>query len=294
MPKLIQTIPGFYKNAQQSKARNNKSAQKGPALLSNLTSQINLGSTLPIGTNYIFYPFSTGSVGGVWDYTWLNPGHVPSASSGSISIEGIPDRNVLLGSNNEVTFLSDDRICIDCAGFKFSAGSALLAESGKTNLIDGSRIFWGRWEKDFSVTDQGTLKQSLGSFHYMYSPDITPMSAVFNTATPLTGGIYNYAGGTAPTNQNGITGTISGAALNVNFAQQLISFNISTNIAGVSLSGEGSGTIQNFILKHIPLSGVLQGKASGLFVGPTAGGAITSFDLSDGSNTASGTALFKR
>lgn len=210
-----------------------------------------------------------------------------------------------LGTQSEVVHVLDG---LSSPSFEFQRGASALTDQGGFNMFAdvGVRVDWGRWQPGFVILQGGIAVTSTGSFHYIYSSDITPIGLV---ATPgaLTGGMYTYVGGTSPTDLSGNLGTLSTAGLLVNFSTQMVTLNITTainNAAGapVALSGAASGGILDFVSPNIGIAGTTGTpstattlKAYGQFVGPTASGAITSFDLRDNAgNGAIGTAAFKR
>ena len=234
--------------------------------------------------------------------------NMPSAMSsyaGAVVVVDPTRQAIDLGAQSEVVHVFDG---VSAPSFEFQRGTSALTDQGGFNLFAdvGVRVDWGRWQPGFVILQGGVAVTSTGSFHYIYSSDITPIGLV---ATPgaLTGGMYTYVGGTSPTDLSGNLGTLSTAGLLVNFSTQMVTLNITTSInnaagAPVVLSGAASGGVLDFVSPNIGIAGTTGTpstattlKAYGQFVGPTASGAITSFDLRDNTgNGAIGTATFKR
>ncbi len=129
---------------------------------------------------------------------------------------------------------------------KLTAGTASLTPSGLTTTANG--ISFGRYAASSAVGNSGTTTSALtadgnvdsigsfgpsssvpatpainllGTLHWITAPQIWP----FYITSPMTGtGTYTNisAGSSLPTDQNGVTGTLSSATLAVNFDQQFV------------------------------------------------------------------------
>lgn len=235
-------------------------------------------------------PLGSGLVGAL-----INPSTVGD-SAGSIFLKS-PSQEILLGVNNEVVRIFDPTVT---PSFEFRSNTATLIDRGSLTLDDGAFVDWGRWQPGYLVLENGMQLSTIGDFHYIFSQDITPENLVRSPGA-LTGGLYNYAGGTQPTNLNGVAGEIipSGTSLLVDFVGQVVTFNVETLIQNVPLSGSATGTITAFTTPDSSIMSAPGGnsvRATGFFVGPTAAGAITSFDIRSpgGTSGAVGTAVFAR
>ncbi|WP_339890569.1 FecR family protein [Neptuniibacter pectenicola] len=175
-----------------------------------------------------------------------------------------------------------------------------------------AEVSWGRWASGYTVVENGGLTASLGSFHFMYSEDLTPASTITSKTGTL---LYRYdsthGGATSPQDRTGSTGTLtdyssvtgtdghtySGTYLLVNFgAQALTEVGIEAEVGGAtyvlrddpSLGGDIS---LNSVLNGQevaltgscsgggcnPVSTNLSGHMSLDFVGDNAEGAVTSY-----------------
>ena len=197
--------------------------------------------------------------------------------------------------------------------FLFTSGTATLIGAGSYQMTDPSNnplaiINWGRWNGGFLVIDHGTAKNSIGSFHYMYSPQVTTPAQWQNLQSiNSTINYTNIPGIGAVTDQNGQPGSINSLSLSVNFSGtgtvNINNLNASTPGLTWAVSGSmplsnflGGGAIPGAVPSTPPLSGTCTGGAcgstgsatgniNGLFVGAGAQGAITSFSLTGLNNS---------
>lgn len=248
-------------------------------------------------------PLGSGIVGAVVDSTPMDPG-----GSGSIFlVESPPTQEILLGSQNEVLRVFDGLFTLT---FEFLRNNSSLTDQGARTFSDGGRVDWGRWTPGYTVLDGGVPATTVGDFHYIFSENLTNPNLVTNPSGGLVGGTYGYVGGTQPTNFAGVPGVIlpGNTSLSVDFTMQVVGLNVGTLINGTTLIGSASGPILDFITPDVGIAGniLLQDmstnrlRASGFFVGPTAAGAITSFDITNISAGGAvgqgsvGTAVFQR
>lgn len=208
-----------------------------------------------------------------------------------------PTQDISLGPQYEVFHLFDGTAS---PTFEFFSNASALNSQGSYTFVDGARVDWGRWSAigmpSYAVFDNGVQQTTIGDFHYAVSTDITPISYLQSGA--LTGVIaYNYVGGTTPTDLAGSNAIFNSAALSVDFTAQTVNLNVNVTAGSTPLNGTASGTLSAFVTPNVGISGgsAVILKAFGQFVGPTASGAITSYDIRDmGGNGAIGTAVFAR
>lgn len=165
---------------------------------------------------------------------------------------------------------------------------------------------WGRWSGSYVVTENGVPETAMGDFHYIYSPNVTPLS----TLQSLTGSMtYNVYGNTQPTDHQGGVGTLSNMDIMFDFSNQEITdldMSVSTPATGtISASGSAlSIPIDDFTgpngmdlnsTNGISVTTGYQGTINGSFVGPNAEGVITTYgfreDTTPSTKAVSGTAL---
>ena len=240
-----------------------------------------------------FAPLGSGLVG-----TYVDSSPMGFGGADSIFLENPPrfTQEILLGAQNEVLRIFDG----ESPTFEFQSNNSSLTDQGSRTFNDGARVDWGRWVPGYTVLEGGVAVPTIGDFQYIFSRDIT--SVTFLESGTLTGTIgYGHAGGPQPTDLAGNLGMIDAAstALYVNFTDQFVTLSVGVTFGGPVLSGVAAGPIRAFI---DPNGGIFSNpqsntflKANGLFVGPTASGAITAFDIRDSAgNGATGTAVFDR
>jgi hypothetical protein len=176
----------------------------------------------------------------------------PVGSMVGISFVGM-DANGLMAKTGTVLNLAPNQVYLDsvngvgnvpvsldiydsfCSPCTFVPGTATLVDTGGDATLG---VNWGRWEGDFVVLENGVLDQTSGSFHYIYTPNLTPLSVV----QARTGFAYYQLDpaqgtGTAPTDQNGNVGILQNFSIDVDFDNQ--------QITSVYLGGSVGTTIFN-------------------------------------------------
>jgi FecR protein len=178
-----------------------------------------------------------------------------------------------------------------------SLGSGTIVETGSVALVDGSTMNWGRWTGAAqAISSPGNVTISPGTgvpFVLGSANAVVPTSGTF---------LYSYAGGPNPVNTSGTVGTFGGGAFNVSFGASSGSLSIATPltlaVGGVSYS-LGSCTSGCTFTNLNPVAGTMSlsgtcsggacstgstafGTASGIFVGPQAGGLAVAGIVSPG------------
>jgi len=260
--------------------------------ITDINGEINLAA---IGADAKRAPAGSGVVGA--DIFLDGQGQLRSSSGLHVS-DGNPDKGIFLGEDQSVVAIADRGI-----NYAFLSGKGQLVDIGR--LANG--IQWGRWSGDIVRIEDGQLVNSLGSFHYMYSANLTTPTQL----AAITGSFsYSYVGGTAPTDERGTVGRITSASVAVDFSkQQITNYSVSLAIPAIraeTWSASGSGSFQQFMgSSGITLAGACAGcsdfpstaatgSAHGAFVGSQAGALISSFNLQAGGNSVVGTAAFQR
>lgn len=226
-------------------------------------------------------------------------------NSGSLKVDG---QTQLMVDSNRVTGIyyidpspSDTNSCNPCT---FSAESSSHSGAG-SHTNDGANIYWGRWDSGFVLVENGTQRDVLKSFFYIYSDLSTPLSTLQNKT-----GSYTYSAisgkGFAET-EGGITGSVDyTSTVTVNWSSQ--------SITGASLTLNGFSDSRNYSLSASdPLSvdqayagselkiagsctgggcastGEFEGRMTINFVGNNAGNIISGFSANEKSDAAAGT-----
>lgn len=226
-------------------------------------------------------------------------------------------------------FNNSTRIALDGAGNlnKFDASNNGLAQTysiaGATAVERGtdpvSGISWGRWSGGTqSVLNRATVGAApvtqatpASGMHWLLGPNMTaavdlPVSGTFN---------YILAGGTTPTDQAGVTGTVQAASLSANFtamtadvgltvAMPTATFTASATGMPISTSGFFSAdsryTAQQGVTGTVScvgagcVAGTTQAKVDGVLTGAGAIGAGVIYGLKTGTMTVGGVAAFHR
>jgi hypothetical protein len=123
-----------------------------------------------------------------------------------------------------------------------------LTDTGAMPLDSGlGDVIWGRWHSSLSTPQNLATQLDSGAdvspafapqdLHYLAGPEMcTPV------VLPTTGTIsYTYAGGTTPTNDIGMTGTLNSASLTANFTEMTVDAGVSVTVDTVQLNAFANG-----------------------------------------------------
>ncbi len=200
----------------------------------------------------------------------------------------------------------------DSLGYRFDANS-LPAESGSDSTLG---IYWSRYNSGFTVNNvAGSV--SNGGHHSMHAEhgttgaELLSLQGLANTTMPsLITGTYTLAGGTKPTDINGVAGTLNSLVVGVNFGNQTITqYDVNASVNGINWTGALTGAspisaFANSATGGIPLLGTCTpclpgpviGTANGALTGTEAQGIATSYKLQTltGNLSIGGVAALKR
>lgn len=165
-------------------------------------------------------------------------------------------------------------------------------------------VNWGRWNGEITALEDGAAIPSKNDFHFIYGENVTPRERLSElTGTSV---IYTLAngGGTLPTNDQGAVATaLPTINMDINFtAQQVTSYDVTANVAGLSYSASASAISFDVLNNGFNIqsvsgcpSGGCTGEASLVFVGANGEGAMNSYVIQDtlGTTAITGTALLK-
>lgn len=201
---------------------------------------------------------------------------------------------------------------VDGTTHSISRGTAVVVPSslGSVSQIGPSlvpvNVSWGRWEGNFTVTENGVPLEHTQNLHLIYSDqvlDVTDPATIANLAGIT--GIYNYnsIGGTTTDNLGNDLGQTS-VIMTANFDTGFIT-SYDLNTAGGEYQGNNvapiafQDTADSFALTGTGGTSCgtgCTGEASLAFIDPQAEGAITSFSLTsdDGSSSASGVSVLEQ
>ncbi|MDP2761163.1 MAG: hypothetical protein Q8O64_12315, partial [Sideroxyarcus sp.] len=197
------------------------------------------------------------------------------------------------------------------ASMTFARNSSTLANQG-SDPVTG--ISWGRWDGGtFNATDRisasVTPVTQAGSLHW-----IAESAATSATTLPVTG-TYTYvnAGGTTPTDNAGILGTLNTATLSADFTNKTVNLGVNVTVNGATLDAVGANVpiIQKTVFfassqepaastSHLNVTctggaacgTTLGGTVLGKFTGAGAIGAAMTYGLQNGSSVVSGVTAF--
>ena len=221
------------------------------------------------------------------------PIYVTDQNSNNIFLENftLPNGNIVanlpfalheqsIGPNGALQQHEANRILPDGSGATY----ANLGGDG------GLGVNWGRWQGNFILRENGQPVPHDQNMHFIYSPNLTPLSNLFNL-----GGLrsrielYTYAGGTLATNHQGIVALNPPEILiDVDFVNhELRGYSVKTLVDNLDWYGQLYNPV-NFgqLSESFDISGdchgiLCNGQASLMFVGSGAGGAMTSYSLTD-------------
>jgi hypothetical protein len=223
---------------------------------------------------------------------------------------------VVSGGFNSINSITTDQLGnilgFDANNLHLAHGTSTLANSSM--VIDANTtITWGRWDGGNIVltnlaNNSITNVPNPAGLHYVAGP---AMIALPQTGTYA----YSFIGGTAPTDNLGNVGTLNGATLTANFANQTVDTTVSATVnlttlnataTGMPISGSAISTVNNLIGSSTILNvtctgtcGTVSGGQMGVtFVGATGQGAGLLYTLTTSSSsldtTISGSAAFQK
>jgi hypothetical protein len=325
-PTILPRLPDFYKTSARPVARGNAPGAQSVREVSKLDDKVKSASVPAIdvdpyrvsadqgitqiitdangdinlstlGTGAILAPQGSGVVGA--DIFLDGSGQLVSSSSLHAS-DGTQDKGIFLGGDQTVTAIADKGLG---GGYAFVSSNGQLVDSG--HLANG--IQWGRWSGEIARVEDGQFVNSLGSFHYMYSPNLTTPTQLAAISGSYS---YGYVAGTSPTDERGTVGRITSASVAVDFSrQQITNYSVSLAVPAIraeTWSASGNGSFQQFTgSSGIALAGTCAGcsghalttatgAAHGAFVGSLAETMISAFNLQAGGDSVVGTAAFQR
>jgi hypothetical protein len=217
----------------------------------------------------------------------------------------VPGATFSLSSNltqfsgsNPVAFTSPN------SSLSASLGGGTIVDTGNVGLVDGSTMNWGRWSGATQVVDPvvGMISPSTGVPFVVGAANTTIPSSGSFTYSLASGG--NLATSLRAVDTNGVLGVLSGGVLQVNFGStQSISVvsplvitmnspnNVTYTLGPTCTSGctvPGPALIQNMSFAGTcsgPCTTVNSANATGIFVGPQAGGLAVAGNVTSTNST---------
>lgn len=265
------------------------------------------------GGGTIAAPIGSGIVGGdisirtEWNGTTNVTG--PYAGGGGMVIEG-PNQTILLDATTKLPVLVAEQ---DIYGnMKYSAGTAQMIDVGQT-MVGTAKVVWGRYiGQDQFVDSQGTRDPI--TMNLMFTDQAMSFIQA-NTYFQSNSHTFNIVPGAGNVVDNlGATYSSTGTLTVTATASPMVSLVINASNASRTWGLGYTGTVQQFYqsscttnpcgmsLTSASLAGatIIKGSAGGVFVGPNATGALTSYSANAFDSTGAligslqGTSLFKR
>lgn len=265
------------------------------------------------GGGTIAAPIGSGIVGGdisirtEWNGTTNVTG--PYAGGGGMVIEG-PNQTILLDATTKLPVLVAEQ---DIYGnMKYSAGTAQMIDVGQT-MVGTAKVVWGRYiGQDQFVDSQGTRDPI--TMNLMFTDQAMSFIQA-NTYFQSNSHTFNIVPGAGNVVDNlGTTYSSTGTLTVTATASPMVSLVINASNASRTWGLGYTGTVQQFYqsscttnpcgmsLTSASLAGatIIKGSAGGVFVGPNATGALTSYSANAFDATGAligslqGTSLFKR
>lgn len=277
------------------------------------------GSTaLTSGSGTVLASIGTGGVGGDISIRNIFNGTVnitaPAAGGGSIVVEG-PDQTIMLDSNTRFPVLIAEQG--PNGGMKYSSGTAQKIDGGEM-LIGGAMVKWGRYVgPDQFVDPQGTRDPITMSL--IFTEQAMKFIQAMNYFQSNSHNFSLVQGAGSIVDNTGSTYNATGnLSVTASTTMPLVSLTINANDANNAAKTWNlnySGTLQQFhqnscttppcglpLMPNSTLAGasLIKGEAGGIFIGPNALGAITSYSANayDASGAfigaLQGTSVFKR
>jgi hypothetical protein len=268
------------------------------------------------GSGTILAPIGTGGVGGdISIRTECNQTGAcvtgPVAGNGAIVVEG-PNQTILFDAATKRPILVAEQD--PNGGMKYTSGTAQFVEAGNAT-VGSAKVVWGRYVGADQFVDKLTTRDPITmnlmftdqAMNYIQASNyFTGPNSTVNFSAPIGGNVIDDRGAVYSLN--------SGSTLAVTMGSTpQIAMSVATNtVLGRNWSLNYQGSLQQFyqsncssgpcglpIVASSTLNGTattwLRGEASGLFIGPAAAGALTSFSATTtGGASILGTSLLIR
>jgi len=203
-------------------------------------------------------------------------------------------QDVFLNSASAPTYIESTNNT-GCQVCQFISVDAVLADSGGNSSLG---VTWGRWTGDYVVAHDGfELSELSDNYHFIYSNQLASTAAVENTVGFA---VFDYVGGTKPTDQFGNEGVVDASASYVDFdfyAQTFTSVSYRFDLAGnvYQLNNSAPVGLSDAVGAEIPLQGGdLSGYFSAQLLGFNGTGISGVYTLSGSGLDVFATGLFQR
>ncbi len=167
-------------------------------------------------------------------------------------------------------------------------GKPIDVNSGK---IGATRLSWGRWNSDYLTAQNGVPLPHIGPLHFVFAENTTTPNQIASLQANLAFRQYASMGGTRPTDLLGNEATsYADVAMTADFGANQLTYAVTTTVNNVDYIASGSNSVNGALSNGVPLidtgiANTATGFASVSFVGDTAIGAISAFELQHNTNT---------
>lgn len=172
-------------------------------------------------------------------------------------------------------------------------------------------VNWGRWTGNYVLTENGTPLPTKGDLHYVYSDQITSPTQIAALGGLISTAVYTMAGGTTPTDPLGNELILKSLTMTTDFIKQEVAnytvvidnldgtpaFDMSAQNIPFLAPDINGNVMREFDLISNNNCSTCIGRASAVFVGDQAQGAITTYstgDIIDPTKGANGAAVLLR
>ncbi len=228
---------------------------------------------------------------------------------------GSANNNIALGSITAANGTTIDNIPVAVQESSDGAQHTLVLSGGAAGVanIGGSPlgVNWGRWANTYELKEDGVPQQTFGDLHYIYSDKLTTATQLTALGGLLTTEHYTLAGGTTPTNGQGLQSNLVDITAVSNFQTRILeSYQIHVQDGNaatpVDFIMENQNPVSFVDMNEFDLvdSGLkigsvatcavtCEGSATAVFIGQQAQGMMTTYSIGevDGLKGANGAAI---
>ncbi len=218
-------------------------------------------------------------------------------SQGAVSVIGVADKVTAANATNNTIVLDaneKDFLPVVVEQNKPTAGINRILTLGLGKPVDvtsdkigNTRVSWGRWSKDYIAAQNTVPLPHVGQLHFVFAENTTtPAQIAALTVTKD----YASVAGTRPTDLLGNTAaSFADVAMTADFGADQLTYAVSTTVNNVDYIASGSNSVSGALSNGVSLldsfslptnsATTAVGSASVAFIGDTAGGAISAFEL---------------
>jgi hypothetical protein len=222
------------------------------------------GSAAPLGATTLVGFVEKNSVG----VTRGSVGSVTVGTESAITIDSSAGEGIVTGIN----YIDTSGNCSPCTFASPTTTTNTLNDVTKLT-IGGTDVTWGRWNSGYTVTENGAIVDTDGSFHFIYADQLTSSAQLAAVAATKSGqyiyGLNSAGDATAPEIEGGTTGSMvayngsttpSGTYIIVNWTDQtLATVNLEATAVDPNTSNTRLYTLNKESATAVSLDTVLNG-----------------------------------